>query len=726
MMTSLSNPNKTQVVGKLQAAHTSSSSKKAGRGFVSIASRLPTLRNKNPMTSMLMKIGAPAVLLVMFVVLRTKDIHSILLELRPTTITATKVASTVTNTDTDKYCSDTKKLMPLCLSCIPGLTMNKQTSTCELSQETNKIRKTLFQIAAQRGMPNTCKVYTYLGTDTLRHRQEIVGKILDEIKPKRVLDIGSYTSPIHSFMSFCPESVFMLEPCGELSHKGVTPWMSKEVTCNNGSSTSTSIHNVLPKSIKTFIHEPHLQHFDAVVCIGCDKNFGANWEELMTMPRPLHIFLEFSVMAFQDDYPVQNTTGCSLVQSKDFDFSDCPDCGFHDKKQESQYGKKRKLVIFHCEEFPQDGNREAESKSILAPYCDNVQENTYRSMACAAEENLFADHIHDTALMAVNAMSDMELKDENTIWKRSRNTKKYVGDRACPPDKNLEVSRTWWNTTENSRRLKKAYSFLGNALTSVDPFETMCLATHARNQFTAANPHEMMIKPLYESIKLYQSSLQKSIFDESIDDMGYRFRLKACPPFLDNEYINEVAEMEHILPNGRNLDHREFQSLISFNPYRSLMTFKSVQSRVYRKRILIDVGANGFTASPKQLMDNYAAFEKPFDEVHMFEPDIDGMQYIPKMYQDTSTIEFHHQFVKVATRKIEDDVLMWIKQNVHKDDFLVLKFDVDEGTHGPTMEWGFLGDLIYSDVLTLVDEFYIELHYRALNIRWNHKTHSAR
>jgi len=63
---------------------------------------------------------------------------------------------------------------------------------------------------------------------------------------------------------------------------------------------------------------------------------------------------------------------------------------------------------------------------------------------------------------------------------------------------------------------------------------------------------------------------------------------------------------------------------------------------------------------------------------------------------------------------------------------VVVKFDVDEAKSGPTMEWGFLADLVYSLEMALVDEIYIELHFLfdrdftagRLTMGWRHTGHS--
>ena len=46
---------------------------------------------------------------------------------------------------------------------------------------------------------------------------------------------------------------------------------------------------------------------------------------------------------------------------------------------------------------------------------------------------------------------------------------------------------------------------------------------------------------------------------------------------------------------------------------------------------------------------------------------------------------------------------------------------------GPTMEWGFLADLLRRpEALALVDELFVELHFFAPSLRWVHLTHSMK
>ena len=157
--------------------------------------------------------------------------------------------------------------------------------------------------------------------------------------------------PIHAFMKHCSESVFIIEPCGELAHNGDDAWSSEEVSCGNNG--TKSIHNVIPQKTNTFIHGSDVEHFDAVVCIGCDKYHGPTWKDLMSLPRPFHLILEY---ASAYPYPIGNKEGCSTVETKQLDLSSCPDCDYGDSKVNAVMGRyemSRKFSIFHCTGEPE-------------------------------------------------------------------------------------------------------------------------------------------------------------------------------------------------------------------------------------------------------------------------------------------------------------------------------------------------------------------------------------
>ena len=91
-----------------------------------------------------------------------------------------------------------------------------------------------------------------------------------------------------------------------------------------------------------------------------------------------------------------------------------------------------------------------------------------------------------------------------------------------------------------------------------------------------------------------------------------------------------------------------------------------------------------------------------------------------------TTVFVHQTAVDVGSRN-ENDILQWIQNTAREDDFVALKFDVDNDSLGPTMEWGFLADLLRRpEALALVDELFIELHFAAPSLNWVHLTHSMK
>lgn len=447
-------------------------------------------------------------------------------------------ASETLEREPDTYCSDHKKLMPFCERCIPGLTFNEESKTCELSKETSVIRKKLFKTAHSRGNKNTCKVYNYLSTETLRKRHQYAAKYLDNLKPDRILDIGAYTNPIHSFLDHCPATSFVLEPCGELAHNGDTPYSSKETHCQNpkNSKITRTIQNVMPKSVKTFIKD--IQHFDAIVCIGCDPMFGPSWTELMAMPRPFRLVLECTADYATQHYPVNEIkkSGCTIKDEKYFDFSDCPDCGFDDKKQQSHYGKKRKMFIYECKEHPQEvEKRKNDAQALLSKECgSDVNPLSYRGMACKGE-GLMLSNMDDTALLAVNALDFLEKED---IRRSMETTKKQKHDqnRTCSGKEIQEftIARTWWATDQNRERLNQANTYLQMSKdVERDVYDALCYAASARSLFSSAEPQEEMIVPLYESIR------GKFNVDEASESASIRIlMLTSC------QYINHCFKRQ--------------------------------------------------------------------------------------------------------------------------------------------------------------------------------------
>ena len=69
-----------------------------------------------------------------------------------------------------------------------------------------------------------------------------------------------------------------------------------------------------------------------------------------------------------------------------------------------------------------------------------------------------------------------------------------------------------------------------------------------------------------------------------------------------------------------------------------------------------------------------------------------------------TTVFVHQTAVDVGTQD-DKDILQWLRENAREDDFVALKFDVDNDfSLGPTMEWGFLADLLRRpEALALVE-----------------------
>lgn len=182
--------------------------------------------------------------------------------------------------------------------------------------------------------------------------------------------------------------------------------------------------------------------------------------------------------------------------------------------------------------------------------------------------------------------------------------------------------------------------------------------------------------------------------------------------------------LEPVLTSLRNWMYSESGNLIDFGPYRPLAAFDEVRRAVRgdgRRRVLIDVGANGFFASPKYLLDSYAPY-LPFTHAIMIEPEPHFSATVPRAYTDRYNITFLQIYAEVNTGSATD-IIKLLPTLVRPDDFVVLKFDVDPNRYaqGPTMEWGFLFALMQDPATArLVDETYIELHFNFPKLYWAH------
>jgi hypothetical protein len=178
----------------------------------------------------------------------------------------------------------------------------------------------------------------------------------------------------------------------------------------------------------------------------------------------------------------------------------------------------------------------------------------------------------------------------------------------------------------------------------------------------------------------YQKLYIDSVGKEYARQLDYYIPIAFPPSFgvYSKRIWKDVARrgLEPVYSSLRNLMFTEAQVLIDFGPYRPLVAFQGVRNVVASKRrILIDVGANGFFASPKYLLDSYAPY-MPFTHAIMVEPEPHFSASIPPAYSERYNISFHQVYAEVGTGSATD-MLKMLPTMVTKNDFVVLKFDVD-------------------------------------------------
>lgn len=231
-------------------------------------------------------------------------------------------------------------------------------------------------------------------------------------------------------------------------------------------------------------------------------------------------------------------------------------------------------------------------------------------------------------------------------------------------------------------------------------------------------------------------ALQSAYMRLYIDSFGAKYReqldhyipLAFTPGFVVQspaEWKPFANRLEPVYTSLRNWMFTECANLIDFGPYRPLVAFSEVRQALRRastsRRVLVDVGANGFFASPKYLIDSYAPY-LPFTDIIMIEPEPHFSATIPPVYSRRYNITFLPIYAEVNTGG-KTDMLRLLPTLVRPEDFVVLKFDVDPNryAYGPTMEWGFLfATLQRPEIAALVDELYIELHFHFPALYWKH------
>ncbi len=183
-------------------------------------------------------------------------------------------------------------------------------------------------------------------------------------------------------------------------------------------------------------------------------------------------------------------------------------------------------------------------------------------------------------------------------------------------------------------------------------------------------------------LKLYTDSYGAMYTAQLNKHIPLAFAPNFTVPIKEPRWSHLAHRLEPVYTSLRNWMHHEADTTIDFGPYIPLVAFPEVravlQSMPQGRRVLIDIGANGFFASPKYLLDSYA-MHLPFTHAVMVDPEPHFPATVPKPYQDRYNITFLPLYAEIGTGP-ESDVLKLLPTLVKKEDFVVLKFDVDPNT----------------------------------------------
>ena len=204
------------------------------------------------------------------------------------------------NNDVLLSCPDNTRLLPDCQGCIPGLQLNPTTQRCEIAGAALPLRNKIATIAKQRYGKQDFHLYPYLSVPPMTDRQTAVGQWIAADKPRTILDIGPYTNPIWEYFpadgDYCPELIVAIEPCGEVTTKTSQAWQSIRRPCTGDSNAGRYTHIVVaPITAQEYMDSAHFRStaYDAVVCVGCDGDFGPRPEHLGMLRRPVSLYIEY-------------------------------------------------------------------------------------------------------------------------------------------------------------------------------------------------------------------------------------------------------------------------------------------------------------------------------------------------------------------------------------------------------------------------------------------------
>eukprot|EP00928_Gymnodinium_smaydae_P010174 TRINITY_DN13816_c0_g1_i7.p1 TRINITY_DN13816_c0_g1~~TRINITY_DN13816_c0_g1_i7.p1 ORF type:complete len:719 (+),score=55.22 TRINITY_DN13816_c0_g1_i7:54-2210(+) len=639
-----------------------------------------------------------------------------------------------------------RAMWPECKDCVPG-TFGANCS--EMSEEVASLRLWIENEAVRRygqrgrGM----HLYPYLETADFRQRQNFVANRLRKFKAQRVLDIGGYFSPISDFISidedWCPEFVWSIDPI----YAGESFGMS----CGKGRFVKVVKS---PYTVESAWNDDIMRNtnFDAVVCVGCDVDYGPRVDQLLILPRPFHLFIEFSEAAFTSAYGQLGTYG-ELIEEKRWQMPMPENGTYFDKPH-----LKRVLRIINYSDLYQYhmpvcrnaimtlkpvGNSSSCGKFDFekpVPHCTrSAQECIYQVLANFSETKVDAGGLraesHDVKMFDLDS-------NESLV-------------KSCRLDSELETLMKRWPLDQqwrhgNETQLRRAYAYArygkrraheasGNRVGVGEACNRLAAASVAWKMRNGYLGNDVEVPSILEIVKEHHRWMDAYYGKNRLAPMPcvrerdsdgepcYKFPKPAenlCRGGLE-QYHTLISEVEDLLPGGRNLWYHEFGIEIEFTAYRPLPSLTGFDSNAIAKsrKILLVVGANGFFRASKYLIDMYSPYFA-FDRVILFEPDAERMA-LAEGYNATGNVHWVQGFVTVSGCDT-NDMLTYLNAHFTRDDYVVLMFDVDAVvSQFATMEWGFLAQLVSQD-LRLVDELYIELHMYKPQLGWVHDRHSAR
>ena len=647
-------------------------------------------------------------------------------------------------------CANPRWLWPDCKACVPGL----QGPSCDESEfpEITKLQQHINQLAVERygARGQGGHLYPYLETSAFQQRQIVAVNHLKKVRAQRILDFGAYFNPLERFADFdqdwCPDLILSIDPIYRGNSQGIR--------CRNSSGWVTVVH--APLSAQLALENLYIasKHFDSVVCMGCDPNYGPTLQQLEGFRRPYQLVLESPFDSFLQSPTLADG---KLLFTQVLHLPDPPREIYHGP---SPYTKRTIKIIEYGEadsSIWKVDAREDTRKTAKAVTFDqessayvNLLPSQFKGacqgaiMPKAASECPFPFSIQNLTTESEQYLHLAEISEK--IWScrglRSQSDGRSptfsVGNgrnKRCQMHSNMPERFHFdqaWNASGEafdimSQHAVSCLNFQNGVPRGSDPCVCVEKCSLAWLLLNAFDNSEGSTTTSILSVVRTQHRCMKTLFVPKTwrqDPTCIQFpkrRSQLCGGL--QSYGNIVDRLEPLYPGGRNLMYHERGTLIDFTSYLPLPSVPGFNTTVQGRKVLLVVGANGFFRAPKMLIDMYSPYWD-FDEVYLFEPDAEHME-VPSDYRKKMKITFVQTYVNVGGRN-KNDMITFMHSNLNESDYVVLMFDVDDTStnRGPTMEWGFLADLV-SQKRALVDELFIELHMYKPEIGWSFERHSS-